>query len=86
MKNLHPLSFWGLSTSNVGNKYGWLSKCINTRFVCSSTTVYKLCRYAKLPNKASAINPMTDYFLTALKIHIDDVYIVNILHSGFMKH
>ena len=51
----------------------WLSKCINTKFVYSSTTVYKQCRYAKLPNNASTINPMNDCSLTALKIHIDDV-------------
>ena len=49
------------------------------------TTVYKLCRNAKLPNNASTIIPMPDCFVTALKIHIDDVlkYIVKIL---YMKH
>ena len=29
--------------------------------------------YAKLLNNASTINPMPDLFLTALKIHIDNV-------------
>ena len=29
--------------------------------------------YAKLPNKASTINPMSDRFLTALEIYMDDV-------------
>ena len=38
--------------------YGWLPKCINTKFVCNSTTVYKLGRYAKLPNSASTRNPI----------------------------
>ena len=62
------------STPKAIFEIGCLPKCINTKFVVSSTTVYKLCRYVKLPNNASTINPMPDYFLTAFKIDIDDVY------------
>ena len=56
-------------------KNGYLPRSINTKFVCSSSTVYKSCGYANYPNNASTINPIPDCFLTALKIHIDDVLI-----------
>ena len=55
---------------------GWLSKCINTKFVYCSTTVYKLCRYAKLPNSVKFT-------------HWRRLEIVNsnsILYSSHMKH
>ena len=60
-------------SNRISQVIGWLAKCINTKFVYSSTAVYELCRYAKLPNNASNINPMPDWFLTKLKEHIDCV-------------
>ena len=56
---------------------GGLSKCIDT------VLIHKLCRFAKILNNALTINPKPDRFLTALKIHIDDVLKQYI---GFVKH
>ena len=58
-------------------KSGCLPNCINTRFVCNSTTVYKLSSYAKLPNNASTINPMPDCILMTFW---------NSLHCKYFPH
>ena len=64
-------------------QYGCLPKCINTKFIYTSTTVFILRRYAKLSNNASTINPMPDCYLIGLKIHIDDVIKYNTLYKYF---
>ena len=70
----HKIRRWQLEFESLENHTkDSLPKCINTKFVCSLTTVYKLCKYAKLPNIASTINPMPGCFLIASKIHFDDV-------------
>ena len=56
--------------NNIRNYHGVVFRNILYQYkvyMQFSTTVYKLCRYAKLPHSASTINPMPDCFLAALK-------------------
>ena len=62
---------WKRITKNIQADFQNVSA--STKFVCSSTTIYKLSGYTNLLNNASTINQMSYDFITPLKIHIDDV-------------